>query len=150
MADRSESTSLGASQNAFDAFRAEQHKIQLSNAENFDKAVLTLSTAALGFSMGFVKDIVHLDEAAFVILLKFSWALFCLAIISTTLSYFFAHAAVRRALEIADSFYVQGKTDAIYEENKPRILVDRINALSGFLFVLGVLVTTCFIMLNVD
>jgi hypothetical protein len=33
-------------------------KRQFSNAENFDKAILSLSTAGLGFSLAFLKDLV--------------------------------------------------------------------------------------------
>jgi hypothetical protein len=37
--------------------RADLLKRQLSNAENYDKAVLSLSTAFLGFSLAFLKDL---------------------------------------------------------------------------------------------
>jgi len=36
---------------------------QLSNSEKFDGAILTLSTAALGVSLTFIKDIVPLGKA---------------------------------------------------------------------------------------
>ena len=44
--------------------RADLLKRQLSNAENYDKAVLSLSTAFLGFSLAFLKDLapIHLAE----------------------------------------------------------------------------------------
>lgn len=55
-------------------------KRQLSNAENFDKAILSLSTAGLGFSLAFIKDILPLSNAAHLILLHVSWFLFGAAI----------------------------------------------------------------------
>jgi hypothetical protein len=44
--------------------RADLLKRQLSNAENYDKAVLSLSIAFLGFSLAFLKDLapIHLAE----------------------------------------------------------------------------------------
>lgn len=41
--------------------RADLLKRQLSNSENADRAILSVSTAALGFSLAFLKDIVPLS-----------------------------------------------------------------------------------------
>ena len=45
--------------------RADLLKRQLSNSENADRAILSVSTAALGFSLAFLKDIVSLQDAIF-------------------------------------------------------------------------------------
>jgi len=41
-------------------YYAELLKRQLSNSENADRAILSVSTAALGFSLAFIKDIIAL------------------------------------------------------------------------------------------
>ena len=43
--------------------RADLLKRQLSNSENYDKAVISLSTAFLGFSLAFLKDLVPIHRA---------------------------------------------------------------------------------------
>jgi hypothetical protein len=53
---------------------------QLSNAENFDKAILSLSTAGLGFSLAFIKGIVPIRGATYLFLLYFSWWMFGITI----------------------------------------------------------------------
>jgi len=54
---------LSERQRVYERTRDDLLKRQLSNAENFDKAILSVSTAALGFSLAFLKDIVPLAEA---------------------------------------------------------------------------------------
>ena len=51
-------------QRLYEEYRKDLLARQLSNAQNFDKAVLSLSTAGLGFSLAFIKDIIPLTKAA--------------------------------------------------------------------------------------
>lgn len=66
---------------------------QSSNTQMFDKAILTLSSAGLGVSLAFIKDIVPLDKAISVwglkttIVLYVSWGLFVAAIVTTLYSF---------------------------------------------------------------
>jgi hypothetical protein len=133
----------------FSQYRNEQYKRQLSNSENFDKAILTLSTAALGFSVGFVKDVVRLSQADYLGVLKLSWLFFALAIVTTIVSYFAAQLATARGIEIARKYFLQGQSEAVDDENRPAVLVDRMNIASGLLFILGIVTTTWFIAVNV-
>lgn len=64
----------------FGDLKAELFKRQVSNSENFDKSVLAYATAALGFSLAFLKDFVPITAAAFAMLLYVSWGLFTLTI----------------------------------------------------------------------
>lgn len=63
--------------------RSDLLKRQLSNSENADRAILSVSTAALGFSLAFLNDIVSLQGAMLFYLPYVSWALFVLAIVVT-------------------------------------------------------------------
>ena len=67
----------------------ELSKRDLSNVENLDKAILSLSSAGLGLSLVFIRNVVKLAEALHVWLLHLSWLMFVLAIISMLLSYLF-------------------------------------------------------------
>lgn len=65
----------------------ELSKRDLSNVENLDKAILSLSSAGLGLSLVFIRNVVKLAEASHVWFLHVSWFMFVLAIISTLSSY---------------------------------------------------------------
>ena len=64
----------------------ELDKRQLSNSQTFDKAILSLSTAGLALSLGFIKDIVDLDQATAVEILHGSWWAFVTAIAAILIS----------------------------------------------------------------
>ena len=57
----------------------ELSKRDLSNVENLDKAILSLSSAGLGLSLVFIRNVVKLAEADHVWVLHVSWLMFVLA-----------------------------------------------------------------------
>ena len=63
--------------------RADLFKRQLSNAENYDKAILSLSTVFLGFSFAFLKDVVPAHSAERLYLLYASWIMLTAAVGTT-------------------------------------------------------------------
>lgn len=65
----------------------ELDKRQLSNSQMFGKAILSLSTAGLALSLGFMKDIVDLDQATAVEFLHWSWWAFVIAIAAILISF---------------------------------------------------------------
>ena len=76
-------------------FRAHLLDATLSSSNQFDNAVLTLSSAFLALSIAFIKDIVPLNSAAFMYGLKWSWALFGAAIVCTLVSFMTSQEATR-------------------------------------------------------
>lgn len=80
---------------------------QLSNSERFDTAVLTLSTGALGASLAFISNVVPLERAQCLILLRVSWWLFGVSIGSTMLSFLASQRGIARQLEYAEAYYLQ-------------------------------------------
>ena len=60
---------------------------ELTNSVNFDKSVLSLSSVGLGFSVGFIRDVVDVGAAVNLWLLHASWILFGLAIVMTLVSF---------------------------------------------------------------
>ena len=67
--------------------RKEILKRNLSNTMLFDKAILTLSSAGLGFSLAFIRKGVLLGESTQLHLTSISWWLFSIAIASTLISF---------------------------------------------------------------
>ena len=59
----------------------------LSNSQMLDKALLSLSSAGLGVSLAFIKNVVSLDEATNLYFLHWSWGAFVGTIIFTLVSF---------------------------------------------------------------
>ena len=87
-------------------------KRDLSNVENLDKAILSLSSAGLGLSLVFIKNVVELSKANHVWVLNGSWLMFVLAITSTLLSYLFGQRALNKQREFNEKYYLEGDEDA--------------------------------------
>ncbi|WP_157385745.1 hypothetical protein [Methylosarcina fibrata] len=60
----------------YDSYRDEVRKRQLSNNENYDKTILSLSSAGLALSLTAIRFVVPLEIASYLDLIKWSWWLF--------------------------------------------------------------------------
>ena len=121
----------------------------LSNAEKYDNAILTLSTGILGASLAFIKDIVPLDRAEYILLIKISWWLFGAAIVSTLVSFVVSQHAIKRQLEYAEKYYLDGDEKYLREKNDPATLTDYINYASGAFFIAGIIASVLFVSVNI-
>lgn len=133
---------------ALSEYRAELFRRQLSNAENFDKAILTYATGALALSLGFLKDYVPISKASCPFLLYASWTMFALCIMSTIVSYLIGQHAISKQYEIADNFYKSQEQEPVMVRNHATIYAERCNTTSGVLFCLAVATTTLFVFFN--
>lgn len=122
---------------------------QLSNSEKFDGAVLTLSTGALGISLVFIKDVVPLEKAQCAELLIVSWCFFGLAIISVVISFLVSQEGIKKQLNHAEEYYLNGKEEYLTKANIPAKVTDFLNYASGVLFVLGIILTIIFVSINI-
>jgi hypothetical protein len=133
----------------FNKTRDELVAKQNSNAEAYDRAILTLSSAFLGFSIAFVKDIVK-DAFTWPWVLFASWMFFGLAIIMTIASIAYSQWAIDRLIDAARDFYLNG----VKESNAvSKLLAKRtriMNRTSGSLFVVGVFLTLAFAIENLS
>lgn len=129
-------------------FRAEVYKRELSNSENFDKAILTYASGALAVSLAFLKDFVPIHKAASVWLLYVSWGMFVCCIVSTVASYLFSQAGIKRQLSYAKRYYVDGDRAAFNAKNVPARVTEWLNIASGALFCCAIITTTVFIAVN--
>ncbi|MCC4610743.1 hypothetical protein LL963_01295 [Xanthomonas campestris pv. esculenti] len=136
-------------QQNFASYQAELFKRQLSNCENFDKAILTYASGALALSLGFLKDFVRLSQAAASTLLYLSWAAFAACIVVTVASYLISQQAIKRQLEIAERYYIKREEKALVEPNLAARATEWCNIASGALFCSAVVLTTIFIAVNV-
>ena len=125
-------------------------KRQVSNSENFDKSVLSLSTAFLGFSMAFLKDAVPYNDANLKFLLPISWVLFGTSIIETMASYFISQSGLNKQLEIATQYYRSGDDTVLDTPNRAAKWTTRINLSSAVTFILAVISTIVFFASNLS
>jgi len=121
---------------------------QLSNSENADRAVLTVSAAALGFSLAFIKDIVPLGTATCPALLYLSWLFFVLATVITLASFFTSQRAIAAQLTLAERYYLQHEEDALKTRPMLATITDWLNLAGVVCFVVGILATCNFVAIN--
>jgi len=121
-----------------------------TTSDDFDKNLLAVSSGALGLSLSFIKDIVPLDKALYLFVLYFSWCSFALAILITIASYLFALAALRTHLKILDEYYRDGEEATRTKANGFTKLVRATRYAAGGAFLLGLLLTLVFCIVNVS
>lgn len=121
---------------------------QLSNAEKYDHAILTLSTAVLGISLAFIKDIVPLKEALNINILSVSWWLLGISIVTTLLSFVSSQLGINRQLMYAEKYYLEHQDKYLAKTNWPARITDYLNYLSGLLFVVSIMLTVIFVSSN--
>ena len=134
----------------FDSFRDELYKRQLSNSEAYDKAVLSLSSAGLAISLTFIKFIVPLEKAEHISILKISWVLFLLSIVSTVISFLIGNKGIGRQLVYAEQYYIDGKAKAFNKFNIYSSINSILNYVSGILFLVALTCVVCFVILNLN
>lgn len=122
---------------------------QRSNAEQFDRSVLTLSAGFLALSVSFVKDVVPFAEMVHAWLLYSSWILFAIAISLTLFGMLYGQHILKSLIAGADQYYLQAKPEAWHlSESLPR-QIDRVNVAVGVMFAAGVFFTVAFVIVNI-
>jgi hypothetical protein len=120
--------------------------------DSFDKAMLTLSSAALGVSLAFIKDIVPLGHITWKAALVLSWIAFALCIIVTVVSFRVSIRGHKHRRDLLDEIYK--KKDRTLAQNLRTSVWSKI--LTGctwaalFLFLAGLVLTVIFVVKNVS
>ncbi|MBW2187406.1 MAG: hypothetical protein JRG71_13725 [Deltaproteobacteria bacterium] len=132
----------------YDSFRDELYKRQLSNTENYDKSILTLSSAGLAISLTFLRSVVPLESAEYLWLAKASWICFLVSIILSLIAYLISNAAISKQLSIAEDYYVNKIQSAFNQKNILSELNNMLNYAVGLLFGLAIIAIVIFVTLN--
>jgi hypothetical protein len=144
-----EQPDLNVRKEMFKTRRDELLAQQFSNSEAYDKAVLTLSSAFLGVSLAFIKDVPHQGALAHLSLMFCSWSLLTLAIIVTVASFRVGNAATTIQIERDRRYYIEYEQKT-YGRSPLARTVDVLNWTSGVLFLLGVVLTVFFVSVNLS
>lgn len=132
-----------------DAYRKELLERQRANSSNFDRVILSLSTAIVGLSISFLNDVFSLKDAECLILLKLSWGAFSFVIILTVVSFIVSQKALDRQMDYAEKYYLNDKEEYGTKKSFLARLTDLFNLFSGIIFIIGILLLIIFVNQNV-
>jgi len=138
----------GLNDKAENEFRKELWGLLKSSYQQYDKAIIALSTGALGFSITVIKDIFPLKEIVYPGSLVTSWACFTCAILFTVSSFVTSQHAIRKDCEDFEKSVREDEEFRVDNPNKFANATQVLNWLSGGVFVVGVLAMTIFCGIN--
>jgi len=121
-----------------------------SGSDEFDKSILTYSTAGLGVSLVFLKDLVPLQQVVGVLLLYASWVLFGIAILVTVFSFQLSVLSQEKHLEHLREYYLEREAESLNAPNRAATWVGRLKWVSGLCFVLAMVGTIAFSIWNLE
>ena len=129
--------------------RLAAYRVSLITAEQtmqseYDKGVLTLSGAALGISLVYLKDVVGTKPLHDAGLLLGAWVVWGLSISFILASYFTSTKALRRAVTETDERIIYMTLAQSCWATSTKVF----NALGGMCFLLGVILLVCFASFN--
>lgn len=131
-------------------FVAEIRKRELSSSENFDKSILTFSSAGLALSVGFLKDFIPIQLACAGWALYASWVLFTVATCSTMASFLASSKALSEHESFGYRYYMEGDENAFSQKSHWNGITVRLNYLSGASFLIAMILTVFFISMNLE
>ena len=134
--------------NLYNQSRNELLRRQLSNSQILDKSILSLSTAGLGFSVAFIKNVVSLTPATPLRLLHLSWLMFILAIICTLVSFLTSQESIKKELKRIYKYYLLKKEKALNQRNLPAQITSWLSWASVIFYIAAISLTARFVALN--
>jgi len=117
----------------------------------FDKAILTLAAGAFWLSLTFIRQIVPNITSGTMFMLICAWVGFCISLLSTLISFLTSQFACSKQREILEAEYFDnhsGYDKKVIFRNKTAIWTKRLNILSIFTFIIGVIFLAIFSIIN--
>ena len=119
-----------------------------SSTDSFDRNLLNLSSAALGVSLVFLKELVPLSQARALPLLYSSWVLFAICIVTTVLSFRFSIAAQSARIPDLFRYYIKGDNTALNRKTFATRALRWCTEIGTYTFVSGIGCTLSFVVTN--
>lgn len=137
-------------QQLYDEHRKQAWEDIQSSTDSFDRSLLTLSSAALGVSLAFVKDVVPVSQVVWLPLLCFSWIALAIAISATVISFRFSISAQNQHLDYVYKYYIEGMQE--YKEKRSRYCsaISACTAVALTFFLAGLVGTVIFASINIQ
>ena len=134
----------------YDSYRDDLRKRQLSNNENYDKTVLTLSSSGLALSLTAIKFAIPLATAKYLLLIQGSWWLFGATILISIIAYWISNKALDIQLKNAEDYYSKGNEDAFSKKNWYSDVNDWLNMTAGVTFIIATALIISFVTYNIN
>lgn len=134
----------------YDAYRDDLRKRQLSNNENYDKTVLTLSSSGLALSLTAIKFAIPLEKAKYLFLIQGSWWLFGATILISIIAYWISNKALDIQLKNAEDYYSKDNEDAFSKKNWYSDVNDWLNMTAGVTFIIATALIISFVTYNIN
>lgn len=132
----------------FFATWAEAQTRQRLSSDNFDKGILTCSSAGLVLSLALIKDVVPLKTAIYPWLLFTSWVVFVVAISVTMISFLISYKASEDNANNIYELYLNGNEGAENKHNWRNGFILWGNRVAVSTFVCGVAAASLFVAIN--
>ena len=133
----------------YDEHRRQTWQDIQSSTDNFDKNLLAVSSAALGFSLAFIKDSVHFPTAKWHPVLYASWLSFAACIVITVFSFRLSVTALNKHLEYLREYYEKNNEGFLTKKSTAGKMLDVFTWLAASLFLGGIICTIIFCIKNV-
>ena len=120
-------------------------------ARSFDKTILALASGAFGLSLTFIRQISPNIKPEIVFLLIYAWVGFCISLLSTLISFLTSQSACLKQIKILEAEYFNNHSSHDKKanlKNKASVCTWRLNILSIFAFVIGVIFLAIFSISN--
>ena len=117
----------------------------------FDRAILTLAAGAFGLSLTFIRQIVPNIKSGTMFMLICAWVGFCVSLLSTLISFLTSQLACSKQIEILEAEYFNNHSSHDKKanlKNKASDWTRRLNILSIFTFIIGVIFLAIFSISN--
>ena len=122
---------------------------QQQSYQQFDKAILTLSSGGLGVSIIFLRDILPLEQITNYYFLIGSWILFTISILCTLISFLTSQYAYDEQLELINRYFLNKDSDALTKKNRFAQITEGLNISAAVFFILAVISTIMFVSINI-
>jgi len=123
-------------------------ELQKTSFQQFDKAILALSSGGLGFSLLIFNNVIDPKQIECKALLILSWICFGIAMLSTLMSFYFSIRAFDKRLESLNKFLMGEEYKVTIEESILTMHIRNLNVSSVLCVVLGVFFLFLFITIN--
>lgn len=120
-----------------------------SSTDSFDQSLLTLSSAALGISLVFIKEIVPFENAVWLWLLYTSWSCFSACIIVTIMSFQVSITAQNAYLKSLFHYYKEHDSTHFNKRTRSGKTLRVMTWCAAALFFAGLVTTLVFCIYNV-
>lgn len=133
---------MNEAQKIYSEYRNELLKRQLSNNENYDKAILTLSSSGLALSLAIynLSSMQHQNTTQLLV----AWSFYLLAIFISISAYLISNKAIDKQIDIAERYYLKQELNSYNEKNWFSWSNNLLNPLAGFSLILAVIFTLLF------